>query len=301
MTLHATRGAARRILFSLSTTLALGLTACEPPTPPHPDPDPAPGLRHTPPLDPLDDPDVIADADPDDDPCACDEVEAAAVCGDDGVTYSSPCAAACAGVEVVDGGACEGVLDCQSDADCDPLEYCRRDGACGSFGACALRPDVCDVKGEPVCGCDGETYASACMAAVVGVSVAHPGACGCLCELIYDPVCGCDGETYANECLAACAGVDVEDGGTCSGKCMIDAECGAGEFCDHGAACDSGTSVGECVTQPMSCPADAGGEVCGCDGVTYGSAGEANAEGVSVADEGPCDLLDVDAPELAND
>ena len=36
MTLHATRGAARRILFSLSTTLALGLTACEPPTPPHP-------------------------------------------------------------------------------------------------------------------------------------------------------------------------------------------------------------------------------------------------------------------------
>lgn len=292
MTMLATRGAVRRALLSLSGLLTLGLTlgltGCEPPTPPHPDPDPEPGQRLSPPLDPFESDELAYE-----EPCACDDAEVSPVCGDDGITYSSTCAAACSGAEVIDEGACDLLLDCDSDADCDPLDYCRRDGACGGPGACVPRPDVCDVKGQEACGCDGETYPNSCVAAVIGVSVAHPGACGCMCELIYDPVCGDDGETYANTCLAECAGAAVEHGGSCSGYCSFNVDCGEDEFCDHGPACDTGRADGECVPKPTSCLDDEV-EACGCDGETYSSACEANAAGVSVATEGTCEVLTAD-------
>ncbi|MCA9579862.1 MAG: hypothetical protein KC668_30750, partial [Myxococcales bacterium] len=140
---------------------------------------------------------------------------------------------------------------------------------------------------------DGETYENSCMAGTVGVSVAHPGPCGCLCELIYDPVCGDDGETYANSCLAECAGAAVDHDGTCSGQCSFDGECGDGEFCDHSGACDGDTDPGHCAVKPMICTGEVD-EVCGCDGVTYGNACEANAEGMGVAAEGPCDVMEDD-------
>ncbi len=94
-----------------------------------------------------------------------------------------------------------------------------------------------------MCGCDGVTYSSSCMASASGANVAYPGLCqGCtdnaqckageycakehgdcdgfgtcevtpdVCPPVYDPVCGCDSMSYANACVAATAGVNTSDG-----------------------------------------------------------------------------------------
>lgn len=52
-------------------------------------------------------------------------------------------------------------------------------GQCTAAGAgtCRVRPQVCTAIYAPVCGCDGETYASDCVAATAGVTVAAAGEC----------------------------------------------------------------------------------------------------------------------------
>ena len=40
----------------------------------------------------------------------------------------------------------------------------------------------------------------------------------CVCIQVYKPVCGCDGKTYANACLAQCSGVKSWTEGECAGK-----------------------------------------------------------------------------------
>lgn len=67
---------------------------------------------------------------------------------------------------------------CQSDEDCPDSAYCTTPPKkCGGVALCRTRPELCPDVFEPVCGCDGETYANACSAAAAGASVHSLGVC----------------------------------------------------------------------------------------------------------------------------
>ena len=76
------------------------------------------------------------------------------------------------------GETCGGIAGIQ----CPAGFFCQQDaGQClevlDGAGTCQQKPEMCTQDYTPVCGCDGQTYSNACVAASAGVSVAIEGEC----------------------------------------------------------------------------------------------------------------------------
>jgi hypothetical protein len=92
-------------------------------------------------------------------------------CEATGACYATSCATCCPGAS--DGGTSTA---CRDNSACAAGSYCAA-SSCGGAGTCSPRPQVCPGIYAPVCGCDGRTYSSACVAGSQGVNVARSGEC----------------------------------------------------------------------------------------------------------------------------
>jgi hypothetical protein len=105
------------------------------------------------------------------------------VCGCDGRTYDSACAAAAAGTGVASRGPCGDRCGTIAGFPCPPGEFCEFPvDTCGivdNGGTCVPAPDACPEIFQPVCGCDGTTYANDCERRRAGAQKAHDGRCRC--------------------------------------------------------------------------------------------------------------------------
>lgn len=209
-------------------------------------------------------------------------------------------------------------LRCSAESEtCDRTEYCDWDGTCGAPGTpgtCEPRPEVCTADCPGVCGCDGEFYCNACVAASAGVDVDPEGDCSpsslCdpaditvegACELFFGYAwngrdcrgysgCTCRGSDcdsfYETQEECARAHAECAPGSMCGGFGGF--ICGRSEWCDYEGSCRAPDAAGTCRPRPEAC-IDIFDPVCGCDGMTYSNGCQANAAGTDVLHGGSCE------------
>lgn len=135
-------------------------------------------------------------------------------------------------------------------------------------GVCTPIPTRCASADEDsqVCGCDLQTYPSACHAAQSKISVAVPLACSGYIPILYFLFL----TFFITEIYT----------------CLTNLDCGEGAFCRF--FNDTCHGPGICTHIPI-CPDEIHFEpVCGCDGNTYMHACKASELGVSISSVGPC-------------
>jgi hypothetical protein len=188
---------------------------------------------------------------------------------------------------------------------CTAAEYCAYTpgfscGAADAESVCNPRPSGCSTLYQPVCGCDGVTYANTCLAAVAGSGVLQTGACGgngqsCVVGAVTYPdgagnipapdgcnTCGCSNGTLA--CTKKACPSPKQCGGTSGAQCATTEYCAyvAGEYC----GVFEGMSA-TCLARPDLC-SDIADPVCGCDGTTYPNSCAAAQAGVGYSNKGAC-------------
>lgn len=153
------------------------------------------------------------------------------------------------------GGCRPSMLDvaCADSVACAATQFCDFGvDACGheaSRGVCTPRPVSCGSDTAIVCGCDGVTYTSACLAQTAGADVAHAGACDARCDADDVHASGTcdlalgwfwDGSACVSLSGCVCDGTDCGLAASDPGECdAAHATCrGAG---DGGTGADAGT------------------------------------------------------------
>lgn len=175
------------------------------------------------------------------------------VCGCDGETYTNACEAAMNGVNVAFEGSCEPAY-CWLNEHCAEDEYCYFNVCALETGVCRQRPEACDTKYDPVCGCDKKTYANSCSAAAAGVSVDYTGECrDTHCDDGTIPQCEelkvycADHEIIAhqNNCYVCVNPATCKPWG--EPNCIEDKDCTYGQYCNP-CGTSSCPACDDCVT-----------------------------------------------------